>query len=57
MDKTQDYIYFLKENEYLLEELKEHISLSYDLLFPVIIVLDEIVSKDFNISDLSKREA
>ena len=57
MDKTQDYIYFLKENAYLLEELREHVSLTYDLLFPVIIVLDEIVSKDFNISDLSKSEA
>ena len=57
MDKTQDYIYFLKENTYLLEELREHVSLTYDLLFPVIIVLDEIVSKDFNISDLSKSEA
>ena len=57
MDKTQDYIYFLKENDYLLEELKEHVSLTYDLLFPVILVLDEIVSKDFKISDLSKNEA
>ncbi len=57
MDKNQDYIYFLKENDYLLEELKEHVSLTYDLLFPVILVLDEIVSKDFKISDLSKNEA
>jgi hypothetical protein len=47
----------LKENDYLLEELKEHVSLTYDLLFPVILVLDEIVSKDFKISDLSKNEA
>ena len=53
MDKTQDYIYFLKENDYLLGELREHVSLTYDLLFPVIIVLDELVSKDLNISDLS----
>lgn len=57
MDKTQDYIYFLKENDYLLGELREHVSLTYDLLFPVIIVLDELVSEDLNISDLSKSEA
>ena len=57
MDKTQDYIYFIKENSYLLEELKEHISLTYDSLFPVLIVLDEIISKEFKISDLSKAEA
>lgn len=57
MDKTQDYIYFLKENNDILEELKEHISLTYDLLYPVIIVLDELVSKDFVIKDLNKSDA
>ena len=57
MDKTQDYMYFMKENSYLFDELKEHISMTYDMFFPVIIVLDELIAKDFNISDLSKKEA
>ena len=57
MDKTQDYMYFMKENSYLFNELKEHISMTYDMFFPVILVLDELIAKDFNISDLSKKEA
>ncbi|MCB9498479.1 MAG: hypothetical protein H6687_01135 [Bacillales bacterium] len=57
MDKKTDYIYFLKENSDLLGELKEHITLTYDLFHPIIIVLNYFVEHNMEIEDLSKKDA
>jgi len=57
MDKDIDYIYFLKENNDLIEELKEHETLTFDFLNPFFLVLDYFIDHQMKIEDLSKEEA
>lgn len=57
MDKINDYIYFLKENNDIFSELEEHVTLAYDLFHPTILVLNYFVEKKMKVQDLSKSEA
>ena len=47
MINTLDYIYFRKENLDLLEELEHHETYIYDIIYPVIKVLDYYSEKGF----------
>lgn len=55
MERNIDYIYFLKENNVLLEELKNHVTMTYDLLRPVMMAMDHLSThKDVVVSELTK---
>jgi len=49
MTLKEDYINFSLENNYIISKLKEEGTLTYDLLEPVVEVLNFIVSKDMEI--------
>ena len=49
MDLKEDYIHFNIENNYILEPLEKKVTLTYDLLHPVFVVLNHFVEKDMKI--------
>lgn len=55
MDKYQDYKNFIKDYKYIIEPLKTNTTLTYDLIYPEIIVLDYLIDEDFEISGTDER--
>lgn len=43
MDKIEDYKWFLKENEEIIDEFREHTTMTYDLFHPIILVLNHFI--------------
>ncbi len=54
MDLKEDYIHFNIENNYILEPLEKKVTLTYDLLHPVFVVLNHFVEKDMKIEGEDK---
>jgi len=49
MDFKEDYIHFTIENKDILDGLKNESTLTYDLIEPVIMVLDHLIEIDFKV--------
>lgn len=56
MTVQEDYIHFLLENKDIISELKEHNTLTYDLLDPIFKVLDFFNEVDMNVSGEDKAD-
>jgi len=54
MDFKDDYIHFQIENKDILEELKNESTLTYDLIEPVIMVLDHLIEINFEVEGETK---
>lgn len=54
MDKSTDYIYFLKENDELISALRDNTTMTYDLFHPVICVLNYLVDKNMKVEGQSQ---
>lgn len=54
MDFKEDYVHFTIENSDILDSLKDESTLTYDLIEPVILVLNHLIEIDFENKDVPR---
>ena len=56
MNRIEDYKQFINEKSELINKLKEHKTLLYDLFHPILLVLDYLTGNDINIEGYKRSE-